>query len=1357
VCFTNPSSKTYKPPKPANAATIPPEASATQLPPGLDASAVLASLCAGASSSSGPALANAAPSIAPSSASALLGSQVEEFQRYLAAQALIKKAYGMRAAAHGGDQHDSSMILLDSGSTFHFTGVKGKSGITPAPPIAVTTASGDGCFDNGVTDIENSQVGSLQAQYAPGALPAAGLGKLIRELKLDFHWSWRDFDNPLLVDVDGEPLNIRVDADCPFLAASAALSSSEPGASATDQELNVNKCALSSHNYVTDSSHEDDNFALNSEMFVPPRDSGQITEAQVVACLAASKAKSNESEISLDGVSVEDDESPTLIMDEPCEAHHFLGIDISLHASVGTKRKCVLSQHKYALHILKYFASISPGLVLRKVQTPANDNICVLGLGEDDIPGKGFYAMKAARLIGMLLYLMRGTRSEIAVCLSLLGSFVTKWDKGCDEAVIRTMAYLQTYSNIVLELVGDSRDIDALASETFCDSDHGGDKGTSRSISGAYSFVTGSFGTRALIAWFAVKMKGSGISTGEVETAAASVSLRRLALPLASLLEFVFTTSKIITKLRGDATVAEHVFASGRSKAMRYLRKVHRISIHFVYDVLHQPGVEYEHVDSEINCSDLLTKPLVKDVHFRHCTFVGLVVLSETGEILAMSAASKGNKGLKAGSRRVWIGPNCPHSLEHMLLHLPMSADCETCQLAKISITPARRLTTSTDRATNFGERFYVDLIGPVLPDFQGNKYLLVARDEGTDLALVHPLPEKSGTTVTKAYKSVTSDAKILKVRPDWGKEFVGPFESHCNRVDTQIEKGLPRRSTTFARAERWHRTLEEGVRADLVQSGLGHQWWSLSAVMWCEHWNRLSREGRVAPYVKRYNRESGLELRPFGSLIIYLKDKPSAVSNLPKFEPRGEFGIVVGYGAYSSYVILQLAPFIQLGKRLFKRTRDVKFPVDGPKFPIRLLLQSKVPEVPWHFLCPCEDPESKEDPSVFDDGLRCNVCLGYISQEPVTCVACLHGGSKRLKSKTAHADIHVNGAECRLRRCACTTNPVNFAAIESAFDPLPPIEYEDNSLADICFGELLIPPDIQSVDADTVEEGFVEPETAHASSGVATLSTVHSCAGEAIRGFCMVYKSVSLKSESAHSVEAQAAIAKEVRTMLDLRVWDDYSTAIELWELHALHPDALVVYAHLLLGCKNVEGSDAVEGDPLQSFLLKWKARLVAGGNRLLDAHGVHYKERGLYGAPTSLEAIRLVCWWATMNPDHILLQADVSGAYLQSKLGGRPVWVVLPPTLWPEAWRDKGFRQPVLRLRKALYGLQRSGFDWAKKAHSVLSNLGWAIIPDVVDAVYILRRDGQICILALYVDDILAAGPSTMLVNALNAIRGV
>jgi len=264
-CFTNPKSKSYKPPKLASAATQPQQVA---LPPGLDASAILASLSA-SSSSVGPAIANAAQA-APSPLHDLNAQQVAEFQRYLAAQAMIKKAYGMRAALpHKIGNDDSSKVLLDSGATFHFTGQIGKDGIQAAPPVEVTTAGGIGTFDNGETQIENGQVGSLNAKFAPGALPAAGLGKLIRELKLDFRWSWRDFHNPILVDDDGEAFNINVESDCPFLAASATKRKDAPIVPSVSLEseegMNVEPCAFGSHNFVCDTSHVDELHNLNEQ------------------------------------------------------------------------------------------------------------------------------------------------------------------------------------------------------------------------------------------------------------------------------------------------------------------------------------------------------------------------------------------------------------------------------------------------------------------------------------------------------------------------------------------------------------------------------------------------------------------------------------------------------------------------------------------------------------------------------------------------------------------------------------------------------------------------------------------------------------------------------------------------------------------------------------------------------------------------------------------------------------------------------------------------------------------------------------------------------------------------------------
>ena len=105
--------------------------------------------------------------------------------------------------------------------------------------------------------------------------------------------------------------------------------------------------------------------------------------------------------------------------------------------------------------------------------------------------------------------------------------------------------------------------------------------------------------------------------------------------------------------------------------------------------------------------------------------------------------------------------------------------------------------------------------------------------------------------------------------------------------------------------------------------------------------------------------------------------------------------------------------------------------------------------------------------------------------------------------------------------------------SVEVSIDPLPPCEHEESSLADICFGDLLISSELPQVDPNEVESGFQEPDN-HASVAFAcaALSPSPSAGEEAVRNFCMVYKSVSLKSQIASSPEAQASIAKELKTI---------------------------------------------------------------------------------------------------------------------------------------------------------------------------------------------------------------------------------
>ena len=148
-------------------------------------------------------------------------------------------------------------------------------------------------------------------------------------------------------------------------------------------------------------------------------------------------------------------------------------------------------------------------------------------------------------------------------------------------------------------------------------SDHAGDKLTSLCLRFGYS-DHGKFGTRALIAWSAKHQHHCVTATGAAEVIAGALGLKNLGLPLMGVVETIFSESRVGLVMGGDAEVAEHVFASGRSKALRYLRKLHRISIHFVYDVLSREDCKYEHYESGKNTADLFTKPLPIKLHHTH-------------------------------------------------------------------------------------------------------------------------------------------------------------------------------------------------------------------------------------------------------------------------------------------------------------------------------------------------------------------------------------------------------------------------------------------------------------------------------------------------------------------------------------------------------------------------------------------------------------------------------------------------------------------------------------------------------------------------------------------------------------------
>ena len=231
-----------------------------------------------------------------------------------------------------------------------------------------------------------------------------------------------------------------------------------------------------------------------------------------------------------------------------------------------------------------------------------------------------------------------------------------------------------------------------------------------------------------------------------------------------------------------------------------------------------------------------------------------------------------------------------------------------------------------------------------------------------------------------------------------------------------------------------------------------------------------------------------------------------------------------------------------------------------------------------------------------------------------------------------------------------------------------------------------------------------------------------------------MVTKVIPMGSAEARSAGAVAAIKKELANITSKGVFD-VSTVYDWAEVRQVDPEALIGSARMILGRKHAE---------LDESQWAYKGRLVFLGNNVREASGaaVFGAPDDLFGKPVDLATVRAVLATALLRGWGVEV-GDVDGAYLTAKLRGPATYMRLPESLWAAAGvarsRRDGCQYPCVKLERAIYGLPRSGFDWFAKVDDVLtSKLGWSRMPGV-DSVYTKKQ----ALLALYVDDILLAGP--------------
>ena len=267
-------------------------------------------------------------------------------------------------------------------------------------------------------------------------------------------------------------------------------------------------------------------------------------------------------------------------MDDRGTLNWFLGIDFEHKDNTYT-----MSQKRYIESLLSRFKMEE----CNAANTPADSN---LQLTSNTEATNTSYPYR--QLIGSLIYLSMGTRPDICWVVSKLSQYL---DKPSDEhitAAKRVLRYLKKTKHYSLTF---SPSPDPL--HGYSDADWGGDHADRRSTTG-YIFMYG----KTPISWNSRKQPTVALSSTEAELMAITEATKEAAY-LRKLFRSLDITTDESTVVYGDNLSA---LAMTKPSAKQHQRSKH-MDIRYQY-VRQQTEVKYEHVSTDNNVADILTKPL---------------------------------------------------------------------------------------------------------------------------------------------------------------------------------------------------------------------------------------------------------------------------------------------------------------------------------------------------------------------------------------------------------------------------------------------------------------------------------------------------------------------------------------------------------------------------------------------------------------------------------------------------------------------------------------------------------------------------------------------------------------------------
>jgi len=285
-------------------------------------------------------------------------------------------------------------------------------------------------------------------------------------------------------------------------------------------------------------------------------------------------------------------------------------------------------------------------------------------------------------------------------------------------------------------------------------------------------------------------------------------------------------------------------------------------------------------------------------------------------------------------------------SLEHRLTHRPKNPFCPICQRAKMYAPQARKSGGSTTiHSKAFGDHITVDhIITEDAKDygFQEETLAHVVKDVYSKFRYIYPSRTKSGE---QCYEDMLHflgvDDEVKVIYSDNALEF--DFAARQLRARHNTSRAYVNENKAVI--EREIRTILEGTRANLVQSGLPDRYWPLASQHHAVCLNISMRldNGQV-PWELRYGEKfSGMRV-PFGAKVLYWAPKKQRKPERSKFAGTGIEGIFLGFHIQPGFIFKQeylVAPLHNIQAALDNedlrvfRTKRLEIPAGDYQFPL--------------------------------------------------------------------------------------------------------------------------------------------------------------------------------------------------------------------------------------------------------------------------------------------------------------------------------------------------------------------------------------------------------------------------------------